>query len=142
VRYWDSSAIVPLLVQEQESEARESMLREDSQIVTWWASRIECASALNRLCREGSLEEKGLARSLRDLESLAETWLEVVPTEDVRRRAIRLLRVHSLRSADALQLAAALVAAREDPPSLPFLTADERLGLAAEREGLATPQAG
>jgi predicted nucleic acid-binding protein len=138
VRYWDSSAIVPLLVQEQESEARESMLREDSQIVTWWASRIECASALNRLCREGLLEEKGLAQSLLDLEALAETWLEVVPAEDLRRRAIRILRVHALRSANAIQLAAALVAAREDPRSLLFLTADERLRLAAEREGFAT----
>jgi uncharacterized protein len=142
MRYWDSSAIVPLLVQEKDTESRESMLREDSQIVTWWASRIECASALNRLSREGSLEEKELAQSLRDLEALAETWLEVVPAEDVRRRAIRLLRVHILRSADAIQLAAALVAAREDPRSLPFLTSDERLRLAAEREGFATLPAG
>jgi predicted nucleic acid-binding protein len=142
MRYWDSSAIVPLLVQEKDTESRESMLREDSQIVTWWASRIECASALNRLSREGFLEEKELAQSLRDLEALAETWLEVVPAEDVRRRAIRLLRVHTLRSADAIQLAAALVAAREDPRSLPFLTSDERLRLAAEREGFATLPAG
>jgi predicted nucleic acid-binding protein len=49
--------------------------------------------------------------------------------------ATRLLRVHPLRAADALQLAAAIIAAEDDPRSLPFVTLDDRLALAAEREG-------
>ena len=53
----------------------------------------------------------------------------------VRNRAIRLLRVHPLRAADAFQLAAALVAFRAQPQDAIFLTGDERLRLAAEREG-------
>lgn len=48
---------------------------------------------------------------------------------------MRLLRLHPLRAADALQLAAALVLAEHDPRTLPFVTLDERLALAAEQEG-------
>jgi predicted nucleic acid-binding protein len=53
----------------------------------------------------------------------------------VRQTAIRLLRVHPLRTADALQLAAAIAAAEDHPATLPFVTLDERLAQAAEREG-------
>jgi hypothetical protein len=43
--------------------------------------------------------------------------------------------VHALRAADALQLAAAYLAAERRPSSLEFLTLDERLGAAASKEG-------
>jgi predicted nucleic acid-binding protein len=46
-----------------------------------------------------------------------------------------LLRVHPLRAADALQLAAAIIAADSEPRSLAFVTLDDRLARAAEREG-------
>lgn len=50
---------------------------------------------------------------------------------------MRLLRIHELRAADALQLAAALVLAVFDPKTLPFVTLDACLATAAEREGFA-----
>ncbi len=53
---------------------------------------------------------------------------------------MRLLRTHSLRAADALQLAAARAASEERPDTLPFVTLDERLALAAQREGFAVIQ--
>jgi len=43
------------------------------------------------------------------LDYMRSRWNEVQPTEEVRERAERLLRIHKLRAADALQLAAALV---------------------------------
>lgn len=49
--------------------------------------------------------------------------------------ARRLLRVHALRAADALQLAAAIAASEADPASLKLVTLDERLAEAARREG-------
>ena len=49
--------------------------------------------------------------------------------------AVRLLRVHPLRGADALQLGAALVWADGAPSGLVLHTLDRRLALAAEREG-------
>ena len=66
---------------------------------------------------------------------LAASWLEIEPLEQVRRRAIRLLRLHPLRAADALQLAAALTASDEDPQRLDLVSSNDRLSAAARREG-------
>lgn len=66
---------------------------------------------------------------------LAASWVEIEPVEQVRRRAIRLLRLHPLRAADALQLAAALTAADEDPQRLDVVSSDDHLSAAARREG-------
>ncbi len=135
MKYWDSSALISLFITEPDSVGRTSLLKEDAQVVTWWVSRIECASALNRLHREQSLDEKGLVQALGNLDAFCETCLEILPSEEVRKRAMRLLRIHPLRAADALQLGAALVAAREDPSSLVLVTSDDQLKRAAEREG-------
>ena len=135
MKYWDSSALVALLVDESGSEGRRATSREDPAIVTWWGSRVECASALNRLHRERRFEAGGLDRSLEQLRRLATSWLEIEPLEQVRSRAIRLLRLHPLRGADALQLAAALTAAAEDPERLDLVSSDDRLSAAARREG-------
>jgi len=138
VKYWDSSAIVPLLVSEAATDRSGNLLTADPQIITWWLSRIECASALNRLRRDGELSEVGLRTSLKDLEILAKSWVEVQPVDAVRLAALRLLRLHPLRAADALQLASAVVAAGEDRSQLPFITFDGRLLEAADREGFST----
>ena len=135
MKYWDSSALVALLVDESGSAERRATIRDDPAIVTWWGSRVECASALNRLHREQRFERDGLDRSLQQLGRLAASWLEIEPLEQIRRRAIRLLRLHPLRSADALQLAAALSAAAEDPQQLDLVSSDDRLSAAARREG-------
>ena len=104
-------------------------------MTVWWACRLECSSALNRLRRDGSLDEAGLSRALRDLGTLADGWFEMQPTEELRARAMRLLRVHPLRAADAAQLAAALMATSENPSQLQFVTSDDRLRESAEKEG-------
>ncbi len=76
----------------------------------------------------------GETRALSLLDSLTGVWTEVLPSDEVRARARRLLRVHALRAADALQLAAALVWAGS-PAGHGFVTYHERLGLAARLEG-------
>jgi predicted nucleic acid-binding protein len=135
VNFWDSSAVIPLLVREGDSSHRQEQLRDDPRMIVWWACRLECSSALNRLLRDGNLDEDGLAGALSALETLADGWYEVQPTSEVRARAMRLLRVHPLRAADSVQLAAALIATAEDPSHLPFFTTDDRLRDAARREG-------
>ncbi len=55
----------------------------------------------------------------------------------MRDQAGRLLRLHPLRAADALQLAAAIIACEHQPESLPLVTLDQRLAEAARREGFA-----
>jgi predicted nucleic acid-binding protein len=55
---------------------------------------------------------------------------------------VRFLRVHRLRAADALQLAAAFTAAERRPVSLRVVTLDERLADAARKEGFALVDTG
>lgn len=137
MRYWDSSALISLIVDEEASALRRRQLRDDPAVVTWWTSRVECASALSRLKRERALSSEDLAAALGRLDVLAGGWAEVQPRERLRRRALRLLRVHVLRAADALQLAAALAACREEPGSMPLVCGDGRLAGAARVEGFA-----
>lgn len=138
MRYWDSSALVPLLVDEPSSGARRSLLESDPVIVTWWGTPLECESALARLRRQPGYGPASAQSALSALSELAGGWLEVSPDNQVRSRASRLLRVHPLRVADALQLAAALVAVREHSAAIEFVCNDERLAEAARLEGFVT----
>lgn len=142
MRFWDSSAVVPLLVAEPASLTVLSEFDRDPDLVVWWATDVECVSALARLEREANLAAAGLAIALRRLDALRTGWQLVQPVERIRTTAIRLLRVHPLRAGDALQLAAAIVAAEEHPATLPFVTLDQRLRDAAEREGFPAVQPG
>ena len=135
MRYWDSSALVPLIVREAETEQRERLQRDDSRIVTWWGSWVECASALSRLHRDGNLDSQGITLALGKLRRSAANWLQIRPSERVRQRALRLLRLHPLRASDALQLAAALAACDDDPTTLAVVCSDQRLSDAALKEG-------
>lgn len=140
MRFWDSSALVPLLVREPASAAVTREYERDPDIVAWWATDIECASALARLERDAALDNAGVSDALRRLDLLAAAWQEIQPGSSVRRVAMRLLRVHPLRAADALQLGAALIASENEPATLSLVTLDERLAQAAEREGFAVTQ--
>ena len=143
MKYWDSSALVPLLVQDPATTKVRRMLADDSEVLTWWATRVEAASALARMAREGALDPDAHQVALGRLEVFAAAWDEVVPTDLVREQAARLLRVHPLRTADALQLAAAVVASEQRPATLTVVTLDDRLRQAALREGFGTlPDAG
>ena len=135
MRFWDTSALVPLLLAEEASVVCQRLYREDPLCVVWWGTEVECVSAVARLEREGALSAAQASATLRRLDDLAGRWLEVQPVAMVRTTARRLLRVHPLRAADALQLAAALVASEGDPASLPFVSGDARLRDAATREG-------
>ncbi len=135
MRFWDSSAIIPLTVTEESTDAIRALADEDPVMCVWWATEVECVSALARLEREGALTDTSTTVALDRLDLLAESWNEVQPVVAVRGTARRLLRVHTLRAADAFQLAAAVVAAEGQPVSLPIVTLDERLAAAARREG-------
>lgn len=135
MRYWDSSAVIPLTVTEASTDPMRAMAEQDPVMCVWWATEVECVSALARLEREGALTDTATTSALERLDLLAESWNEVQPVAAVRSAARRLLRVHALRAADALQLAAAVVAAEGQPASLAVVTLDERLAAAARREG-------
>lgn len=135
MRFWDSSALVPLCVQEPSSAAVVALIRDDPGVAVWWATQVECASALARLEREGSLNAANAAQAFDRLDRLAASWFQVEPVDEMREVARRLLRVHHLRAADALQLAAAYVVAERRPPTLEVVTLDDRVADAGAREG-------
>ncbi|MFO0581922.1 MAG: type II toxin-antitoxin system VapC family toxin [Anaeromyxobacter sp.] len=135
MRFWDASAIVPLLVHEPERARVLALLEADPELLVWWGTPVECTSALARREREGALAAAAVTEASGRLRKLAEAWQEVLAVDPVRATAQRLLRVHPLRAADALQLAAAVVASEHEPASLPFVCLDERLSEAAAREG-------
>lgn len=135
MRYWDASAIIPLLVAEPVSVRVREIHSDDPAIVTWWGTPIECVSALARLEREGALTSAGLGDSITRIRHAVTSWTELGPSDDVREQSIRLLRVHTLRAADAIQLAAAIIAAGFQPSALDFVTLDRNQAAAADKEG-------
>lgn len=112
-----------------------TLLSEDPVLTVWWGTRVECDSAIVRLEREGLLSLSRVQEAFSRLDDLAALWHEIQPVDVLRETARRILRLHNSRAADALQLAAASVAAEQRPSTLEFICLDERLSLAAAREG-------
>jgi predicted nucleic acid-binding protein len=138
LRFWDSSAVVPLLVDQAASRACRQLLRADPVQVVWCFTRTEVVSALRRLFREGMVDPDDLRRIEQRLERLAGHWSEIHAVDPVRDAAERVLRTHPLRAADALQLGAALVGVDGRPRGRAFVSLDPALLGAADREGFRT----
>lgn len=109
--------LVCLCVDEADTAAAWRLAADD--IATWSVSAVEIASAIE----------------------LKTTWTEITALAAVRERALRLVATHSLRVADAMQLAAALVAVSDRPRGHEFVCADGRLRDADARESFAVADA-
>jgi hypothetical protein len=135
MRFWDSSAIVPLVIAEPTSAQAEAWLAEDDEIIVWTLTPVELVSAFQRRLREGKLQEhEAIAAENLSLE-LLEAAHEITGVEPAKTIARRLLRTHVLRAADALQLAAALLWTETRPEGAIVHTFDRHLATAAVREG-------
>lgn len=102
MRFWDTSAIVPLVGREPFSARIEAVLAEDEGMVVWWATRVECVSTIRRRAREGSFSREEEETALDRIADLSSAWSEVRPSGRVRRLAERNLALHPLRAADAI----------------------------------------
>lgn len=134
MRFWDTSAIVPLILGETAADVV-ATAEQESPMCVWWGTIVESASAIARRERAGALSDRQAAECFSRLDELAASWMEVPPSDALRESAQRLLRVHALRAADSLQLAAALTTVGKDVRSSAFVCLDERLRQAAGREG-------
>ena len=135
MRFWDTSALIPLFVAERATARTERWLRADPEVVVWTLTRVELLSALARRRRAEPAAARRIAAARREVLATWERWSEVTAVEIVRRHAERVVETHPLRAADALQLGAALVAAEDVPAGLDLVTLDRHLAVAAEREG-------
>jgi len=132
--FWDTSALVPLCVQQQPSPAVRQLL-EQHEIAVWWATSVEMRSAFERLLRMGQLTvPEHVAAGVR-LERLRRGWRELQPSEALRSRAETFLLSYPLKSADALQLAAAWMWCSGQPQNYVFISGDVQLLEAARQVG-------
>ena len=135
MRYWDSSALIAIAIDEKATKSVRDLSREDPELLVWILSEVEITSALWRRRRSNELTEAIRAEAQRQMDVTISNAVVVADVPVVVRRARRLLAAHTLRAADAMQLAAALLACEDDPARLPLVTIDDRLAEAATREG-------
>lgn len=135
MKFWDTSAVVPLVIDEPVTPEMRALLRRDRDVIVWMLTGVELLSTLGRLGRLST----GLADVLPGVRieamDLFQRWASVTHVEGVRRRAERLVGVHPLSAADAMQLGAALMAAGDRPETLDVVTLDRNLARAAQLEG-------
>lgn len=139
MRFWDSSALVLLLIEQRASDRAAAWLGEDEGLAVWTLTSIEVVSAIRRLVRENALEEEPARLAEARMDQLIRACHVVLDVDPVKALATRLLRLHPLRAFDALQLGAALHWAEGHPEGRTLHTLDTRLALAARREGFVVP---
>jgi predicted nucleic acid-binding protein len=132
--FWDSSALVPLCARQSGTTQSKLWLR-NYEIVIWWATPVEIASALARLLRIRQLDPQQWNFSVKLANKLAETWAVIDPSDRIRVEAVGMVKRYDLRAADSLQMAAALQWCEGSPQRRMFLTADTRLRDAARLVG-------
>jgi predicted nucleic acid-binding protein len=133
--FWDSSALSTALLDEPRSSEMIDVFDRDPTPAIWWTTPVECRSAIVQAVRNKRVDRDAATEAVERLQEARSQAREVVPGENVRARAIRVLGVHGLRAADALQLGAALVWSEEQPGNETFICLDRRLREAARREG-------
>jgi len=135
MKFWDSSAIIPLLVREPASGWACALYAGDMTVVVAWTAHIECASAIARRALGESLTTDETRKAHHRLAALAREWIEILPTDRLKQEAVRMVSVHELRTLDSVQLSSAVIAANTRPDLLPFVTSDQVLAEAAEKQG-------
>lgn len=135
MRFWESSALVALIVEQRATREVRALREDDLEAVAWMLSDVEVRSAIERLRREGVLTPEQALRDIQDSEVVWKQLRVIDLVGAVKQRAKRLLARHPLRAADALQLGAALLVADDDPGRIEIVSLDERLAEAARREG-------
>jgi predicted nucleic acid-binding protein len=133
MRFWDSSALVPLFIEESSSGAMARAYRDDRHIVVAWTTPIECLSACARKHRTKQLGETDFIAIVHRLRDLSGDWIVAEPTSELASEAERLVLRHGLTAADAVQLASAI--ATSSPNGGELVSLDRRLAHAATSEG-------
>lgn len=137
MRFKDASTVIPLLADEPARQGVLGFLDKHPEVLMWWGTPVEIASALARREPEQLLSAEEVASAPATASVPAASWHESIPSTAVRRTAERLLRLHALRAADSLQRAAAIIASGHGPATLELVCLDARLATAARREGFA-----
>ncbi len=137
--YFDTSALLKLYLDEEGSEYVHRLVADsdDDTFIVSTLTILESRSAIRRRQREGSVSEESAAYAIARIdEHKGERILALPISQETMEEAARLLDRHALRSLDALQLAACLLAHRgRYHPIAAFVCADRRLFDTASQEG-------
>lgn len=114
IAYFDTSAIVPLLVEEPSSERASLLWSEADRVVTSRLLYVEGRAALAMANRTGRLSRSALQEAVAVLEQLYDQMDTVETSDAIVRRAGSLAELHALRGNDAVHLASAETLARAD----------------------------
>jgi predicted nucleic acid-binding protein len=132
--FWDSSALIPLCVQQLQTQRSEALYINYG-VTVWWSTQVEIISGLTRLLRMREIDAAEFVEGKQVAQAMAMIWTAIKPSANVEREARALLEQYPLRAADALQLAAALEWCEGKPKGRVFLTFDQRLGEVAAQAG-------
>ncbi len=135
IAYFETSALVKLLVAESETPDAEVLWDESAGLVTSRLTYPECRAALAAAARAGRLTRSGLRAARTELERRWRQFVRVEVEERVAQAAGDLAEHHGLRAYDAVHLASALQAG--EGGSLLFVSFDQTLLGAARRSDLA-----
>jgi len=102
--YADTSALVKLFVEEENSTATRDMLRGAQAMGTSLLTRAELGAALARGVRRGFLSEAEAREARRRLSMVWPTWIHIAVDEALVSRAEALAWKHGLRGYDAIHL--------------------------------------
>ena len=83
MKFWDSSALIPLLVEEEVTIPLRDLYLGEPGTITWWCTPVECASAVSRLEREGRLSPQAATDTLERLDALSRHWHRIEPVDAV-----------------------------------------------------------
>jgi predicted nucleic acid-binding protein len=139
IAYFDTSAIIPLIVDEPASVDSERVWNEADRVVGVRLLYAEARAALARAERMGRVDGRQLGRAIDELDALVDAVDFVEVTDQLVRVAGQLAEDHALRGYDAVHLAAALSVADDD---LVLVTGDRELAAAALDLGLGVAETG
>ncbi len=71
MRFWDASAIVPLLIAAASTRRLQAFAAKDPDMLVWWGSEVEGVSALARLERDAALDPQAAVLAFNRLKQLA-----------------------------------------------------------------------
>ncbi len=131
--YFDTSALIPLIIDEPSSSSCERLWNEATRTVSVRLLYVEARSALARAQRLGRLTHRGLASAVALLDDLSAQVDHVEITDRLVRTAGDLAEEHQLRGYDAVHLAAAQTVADVDTV---FASGDQNLIATASHLGL------
>ena len=124
IAYFDTSAIVPLLIEEDGSERAASLWNSSDRIVSVRLFYLETRAALAQAQRLGCITARNLRAVVDELDALLAEMDIVEVDETLAHRAGSLSEVHPLRGHDAVHLAAA---ERLRDPSVVLVAGDTAL---------------